>query len=51
MRMRDDPVVLCSRNRLAIRGGVSMAPEQREQCASVFSKVMQLSAAMQLEHS
>lgn len=50
MRMRDDIVVLCSRNRLAIRGGVSMAPEQREQFASVFSKVTPLSAVMQLEH-
>lgn len=44
-------MVLCSRNRLAIRGGVSMAPEQREQFALLFSKVMQLSTVMQLEHS
>lgn len=43
-------MVLRSRNGLAIRGGVSMAPEQRKQFASVFSKVMQLSTLMQLEH-
>lgn len=44
-------MVLCSKNGLAIRGGFSLAPEQREQFALVFSKVMQLHIVMQLEHS
>jgi len=44
-------VALHSRNGLAIRGGVSMTPEQRKQFASVFGKVMQLSTVMQLESS
>lgn len=37
-----------SRNGLGISGGISVAPEQREQLVLVFSEVKQLGTAMQL---